>query len=440
MSGAVASGTAARASTAILTGDSNETERRNPTHQPLPPLSASRMPRVLAITNRLPYPTNDGWKLRAYHVVKAMAQGADVTLVTFHDGDEALLDEFRESLPRTVEVHAVPAPRRNSPLRLLLGLLSSTPIYVWNERSREMRALVRSLVAEKDFDAGVVELAHLYPYLTELPEGARKVIDTHNIDSLVLERYAGTLTGLKAVYARLTARKLAKQEKAFFEDADLVWVCSEPEAQRLVPEMPTANIQVVPNGVDALGTTPAEVIRSGARIVYCGHMGYYPNVDAVDYFVNDIMPRVRRSVPNAEFWVVGMDPAPSVVAAGDAHDWVHVTGSVESVRPYVEQAAVIAVPLRVGGGTRLKILEALASAKGVVSTSVGAEGLSVEHGEHLVLADDPESFADAVVRMIEDPDSAAQLGRRGRLRIEELYDWASIGEQIRAGAGLANVP
>lgn len=436
MSRALATGSRSRTRSGALTERVEDADLRQPMPRPLPPLASSRMPRVLVVTNRLPYPTNDGWKLRAYHVIKAMAQGADVTLVTFHDEDVALLEEFGESLPRSVEVRAVPPPNRNSPLRLLLGLVTRTPIYVWNERSAKMRALIRSLVAEKEFDAGVVELAHLYPYLSELPKGARRVIDTHNIDSLVLERYAKSLSGPRAVYARLTARKLARQEREFFEDADLVWVCSEPEAQRLVPMVPRANVQVVPNGVDALGTRPASEVRTGARIVFCGHMGYYPNVDAVDYFVSDIMPRIRASVPAAEFWVVGMDPAPSVVAAGEANQWVHVTGSVESVTPYVEEAAVIAVPLRVGGGTRLKILEALASAKGVVSTSVGAEGLSVEHGKHLVLADDPDSFADAVVRMIQDPELASRLGRQGRRRVEDLYDWSSIGAQIRVGAGL----
>ncbi len=397
------------------------------------------MPRVLVITNRLPYPLDDGWKLRAYHVVRSLAEGADVTLATFHDGDQAALGQFQSSLPRSVEVVAVPPPRRNSPLRLLLGLITRTPIYVWNERSPEMTRAIRKLVEERSFDAGVVELAHLYPYLNELPHSATKVIDTHNIDSLVLDRYADNLAwGPKRFYARMTARKLAGNEDRFFRDADLVWVCSQPEADRLGVTSPDANVDVVPNGVDVRGVVPAEPCRTGSRIVFCGHMGYYPNVDAVEFFSEEVMPLVRARVPDAEFWVVGRSPAPAVVAAGERHDWVHVTGRVDRVQPYMEEAAVVVVPLRVGGGTRLKILEGLALAKGLVSTTVGAEGLSVQDGEHLLMADRPRDFAEAVVRLIDDRELAERLGRTGRKQMEDLYDWGSIGSRIREGAGLSS--
>lgn len=395
---------------------------------------------ALVIGNRVPFPLDDGWKLRTYHVLRGLTRVADVTLVTFHDGDQCAIEGLRASLDAPIDVITVPPPKAHSPLRLLLGLITPLPLHAWNQRSPAMRRAIEELAQRRHFDVAVAELTALSPYLDLLPAETRRVIDTHNIDSLVSRRYVATLRGpLRRAYAALTARKQQRYERAAFAAADLVWVCSEPERERLVDMVPAARVAVVPNGFEAtsLGTQNGGANSRAQRLMFCGLMSYHPNVDAVRFFADEILPGLKATAPGLEFWVVGRDPTPEVRALAARDPAVRVTGRVADVRALLDTASVVVVPLRAGGGTRLKILEALSAGKPVVSTSVGMEGLDLVPEQHLLLADTPGTFGDAVRRLLRDPAAATRLGAQGRAAIAQRYSWSTIEQTLRRSLGLS---
>jgi polysaccharide biosynthesis protein PslH len=395
--------------------------------------SATEQRAALVIGNRLPFPLDDGWKLRTYHIVQGLASAGRVTVVTFHAGEERTVEEFRASLDSPVEVFTVRPPAANAPLRLLLGLVTPVPLYVWNQRSAALRRLIRGLAQRQRFDVAVAELVAMYPYLDCLPRETQRVIDTHNIDSLVLRRYATTLPGaLRRRYAQVTARKLERYERTVFGTADLTLVCSEPERQVVTRMTPEAHVSVVPNGVDgALLRAHPGVPVDRRRLMFCGLMDYRPNVDAILYFCEQILPQLLAEEPGLELWVVGRSPAREILALAERQPAVRVTGPVPDVSALLATAAVVVVPLRIGGGTRLKILEALALGKPVVSTSIGMEGLELTPGTDLLVADSPPAFANAVRQLLSDPPLASRLGEQGRAAVAKRYQWQRIEETLR---------
>ncbi|MEI2689486.1 MAG: glycosyltransferase family 4 protein [Anaerolineae bacterium] len=200
---------------------------------------------------------------------------------------------------------------------------------------------------------------------------------------------------------------------------------SELDRRRLGRRCPGLPVEVVPNGVDVTYFIPQPAARDNKSVVYVGHYGYPPNADAAQYFVQAIWPLIRSRIPEAQFIAVGMQP-PAGLAG---HPGVTVTGAVPDVRPYLADAAVVVAPLRVGGGTRIKIVEALAAGKAVVSTTLGAEGLDVVAGRDLLLADEPQTFAAAVADLLANPGLRADLGRNGRALVEQNYNWDCLAQK-----------
>jgi len=214
------------------------------------------------------------------------------------------------------------------------------------------------------------------------------------------------------------------------------------DRRRLATDAPGAAIRSIPTGVDTAFFTPNGSHEASASLVFVGSMDWYPNEDAILHFIHAVLPEIRRRVPESSLTVVGRNPTARLRAAA-ADAGVRITGTVDDVRPYMSEAAVVVVPLRVGGGTRLKIFEALAMAKAVVATGVGAEGLPLVPGTHYLRADAPPDFARAVVALLEDPVQRKTLGAAGRRLVEERFAWASIArkfgarcdEVVSAGAG-----
>jgi len=393
--------------------------------------------RALVLANRLPFPIDDGWRVRTFHVVRNIARVADVTLLVFHDdaGADAgaQLAAAREAFGPAVRVVPVRPPRMPRPLRALLGAATRWPLHVWNQESAAMRAAVRRLAAEP-FDYCLTVATFFERYLDDLPPGAVRVVDTHNLDSLLIERYARTARSpARRVYAQLTARKLRDLERRVFEQADLVWVCSEPEVPMAHDIAPGAPVRVAPNGVDTTRMRPVDgVVAEPSRLLFFGRLDYYPNVDGLEFFVDEILPRIQRARPDVTLQVVGAGDRTAVDAIARRNAAVHVVGRVDELLPELARAAAVVVPLRAGGGTRLKILEALSAARPLVSTRIGAEGLHLTSGHDCLLADEADAFADAVLQLLADPAMAARLGTAGRETVIAEYDWASIGDGIAA--------
>lgn len=289
--------------------------------------------------------------------------------------------------------------------------------------------VIRALLATERFDAVVYQSVIVANH--RLPHGPRVVIDEHNLEYELMERSAAAARSmLRRVHYSLEAATLKRVESKLLARADLVSVTSERERGLLGALLPGTGVVVVPNGVDTSAFAPdAESVETPRRVIFTAYMDYHPNEQAAHFFADEIWPRVLAELPDATWYLVGAQPPPSFERLV-ALPGVTVTGPVEHIQPYLASAAVAVAPLLVGGGTRLKILEALAMGKAVVTTAIGCEGLDVESGEHLLVADDPDEFASAVIALLRDDRLRERLGAAGRALVEEKYGWTRSGRAL----------
>jgi sugar transferase (PEP-CTERM/EpsH1 system associated) len=415
-------------------------------------LGSEARPRILYIVRSIPYLPSQGGLTRAYHMVRAATEVGDVTLVGAAEEEEtARLDMMQ---PLCQEIHLVPHPplaflppqppwRNYLPHRVgwaLAGIrtmLGTDPWPAAHYDRTALRAKVRNLLVTGHFDLVVVEHTQFASLLYDIIRdwNGPAVVDMHNV-LYMLERRKLNLR-LQEVGRRrpsVSGWRLVQQvrarEREIVRSYSRVIAVSEIDRaalQRLVPRKP---VDVIPNGVDveyfgAVGSSASGGWADSDSIVFTGHMLYVANIDAMKYFVAEIWPLIRGRRPEVQLHIVGGDPTAEVEALGE-RDGVSVFGSVPDVRPYLAAGSVAIVPLRLGAGTRLKILEALAAGRPVVSTSLGAEGLDLRDGHDLLLADTPLAFAEAVVRLLEQPEEAHRLARQGRETVSARYSWQSI--------------
>jgi polysaccharide biosynthesis protein PslH len=390
--------------------------------------------KLLFLTGTLPYPPTDGWKIRVFALLRALAQHHQVSVVSFmRPIDDALAAQrLRE---HGIALHVIPRDPRYAPTKLLQGLISPTAFPILNYRDERMAQLVRQVLRSDTFDLVQIESIHMAQYCVGLLQPT--ILDLHNIESLLMRRYARQETNpLKRAYAEVTWRKLAAYERDTCGVFSHCLTCSDEERVLLQTRCGVDRVSVIPNGVDVdayaaqdAGFPNGAVPPPGDRIVFVGRMDYHANVEGVRWFCRDVWPRIRAHRPGALFQIVGGYPVPAIsrlVRAGE----IEVTGFVTDVRPYVKHASVVVVPLRVGGGTRLKILEALAMSKPLVSTTVGAEGIEAVPDRDLVIADRPEEFADEVVSLLRFAERRQALGSAGYRLVQNQYNWARIVKDL----------
>ena len=363
--------------------------------------------------------------------MRALALRGDVTYVYFVDPADAPLT--KADLPFCREVVGIPKPDSYGAAKLIQGVIGRWPLPILNYTSPEMSAAVERLAGAGRFDLIHLDSIHMIRY-GQLPalQGARIVYNWHNIESEAMRRFGATVPSLpRRWYAGQTAAKLAALEQGMLRDAFGHVVCSARERDQLHKSAPAARIQVVENGVDTQYFAAAgESAQVTQQIVFVGTMDYYPNVEAATSFANNIWPQVRERFPQMRLMIVGANPTPAVSALG-ALAGVTVTGTVPDVRPYYRDALAAIVPLRTGGGTRLKILEAMAAGVPVVSTVLGAEGLAVTPGSDILIAD-----ADNAQEWIDHLNALAQTTARQSQIAEALdlvrtrYDWEIVGQTL----------
>ena len=387
------------------------------------------MKQALFVTARLPYPPDDGWKIRTYHIMKGVARsGYLVDLVTFmRPGEDHSLAEGLKDVCRTITITT--RQKNYAVSDLIKGVLTQTPFPVYNYHDKKMISTLATRMSSTQYDVVQFEDIVTAHYRDLIPLGCAKVIlDMHNIESHLMERFAVESASLaKSWYARQTARKLSRHELNQASNCDRVLVCSREDATLLEGRGNAHNVVVIPNGVDTAFFSPMSVIPEQS-LVFVGSMDYHANITAVLHFARHIFPRITARHPGVSWYIVGKNPTCEVRAL--ASENIIVTGAVPDVRPFVAMAAVIVVPLLVGGGTRLKILEAMAMGKAVLSTSIGSEGIAVTHDENILLADTPEDFASAVSRLLEDQDLVERLGLAACTFVEHSYSWDVITQQL----------
>jgi protein-tyrosine-phosphatase/glycosyltransferase involved in cell wall biosynthesis len=375
------------------------------------------------------WPPNTGGRLRSFHLLAELARRHRVILATTHapDTDPAAL---AGALPGLEEIVSVPfaIPGRRSPrfaAALLRSWLSPLPVDLHKFR---VGALAREV--ERRLAAGGIDLcvADFLSATVNVPlRGPVPVVFfAHNVEHLIWKRLAAIeRRPHRRLLLGLEWRKMRRAEARACARARLTLAVSEADCDLLAALAPPAVFGTVPTGVDTTRFVPAGACEEPGRLVFVGSMDWLPNEDAALYFIEAILPRVRRMAPQARLVVVGRNPSPRLLAAAAAAG-VRVTGTVEDVRPHLAAAAVCVVPLRVGGGTRLKIFEALAMGKAVVSTTIGAEGLPLQPGIHYVRADDPDRFAVEVVALLREPGRRRSLGEAGCRLVRERYSWPQV--------------
>lgn len=403
-------------------------------------------PGILYITYGFPYPLHGGMRVRNYHLIKAISRRYDVSLLSLAEGPEEL--EHLEALrPYCVSVDAVVA-EEHSMLQHAAGvsrcLLRGEPLHTHLLGYPEMWRKVAELAERWDVRLAQIEHSYMAPYRQALPPGhpCRTILEFPDLGFVQYGRMLRLRVGLTRRARYLWEWRSARVwEPRYARRFDRCVVVSQSDAQALRGVAPDVPITVVDNGVDTEALRPLPEAVGGSDLLFVGTMSYAPNVDAVRFFVRHVLPEVRRRAPEARLVVVGKSPLPCIRALGDRSDVV-VTGSVPDVEPYYARCALSVVPLRGGGGTRLKILESMALGRAVVSTSLGCEGLEVVDGEHLLVADAPDALAERIVALLQDHDQRRGLTERARDLVERRYAWPILGERLMAtyDALLAQAP
>ncbi|MGI8968015.1 MAG: glycosyltransferase [Chloroflexota bacterium] len=396
---------------------------------------------ILLLSLHYPYPLDHGGSIRTFNLLRFLAARHRVDLVTFADGrgDCVGLDILTE-LCRSVQVVPNEKPRHNR-VRRAVTFLSNKPRSILLERSPAMARAVDSAVATGDHDVVLVEWLWLSQY-AEAHHSIPRVLDDINAEAAMAERLLREQpnTGLSGIRQRLSLEKVRRYERQAVRRFDRTVVVSEVDRGKLISLGGDGEkISVVANGVDVAATAFQAYPVDPDHIVYPGSLTYQPNRDACLYFVEHVLPKIREQKPATRFSITGrllaVTPDRLKYAQG-----VELLGYVDDVTPVVGSAAVCVVPLRQGGGTRLKILEAMALGTPVVSTSVGAEGLAVEDGKHLLLADDPDALALAVISLMDDGALRQRLALAGRALVEHSYSWEASGQRLEAVLSAASQP
>ncbi len=382
---------------------------------------------VVFVSCWYPYPPDNGSKIRVHALLKALASRYRVSLVTFGPAD-ANLDELAH-LCSECEV-VVRDPFRRRWLRAMLGWFLPLPRSVFSTYSARMARAVRRAVTRSRCAVVIASTMQVAPYVIHFGR-TPKILEEHNFGTRMMwEHYRSAPGGLERGRRWVAWRKTRRYERWAYPRFDVCTMVSVQDRQAVLAEMPALahRVELVPNGVDMANYASSWPKLGAQSLVFNGAMTYRANYDAVAFFLRDVFPLIRGQLPNVRLSVTGSTEGVDVASLA-LDDHVTLTGYVTDIRPLVAGAWVCVVPLRAGGGTRLKILEAMALGTPVVSTSKGAEGLAVTPEQDILIADTPAGFAAQTVRLLRSPELRARLARNGRRLVEVRYDWQRIGQK-----------
>lgn len=395
--------------------------------------------KILLLTPQHPYPPYQGTTMRNYYLLLELARRHEVSVLSFLEPDQAPDPGPLQEVCRWIEW--VPAPQRTFGRRLRQLVTSSRPDMSWRLWTPRFRERLAARLAGETFDVVQIEAIEMAPYLPALeaaPAEARPriIYDAHNAEWLLQKR--AFLTDWRnprrwpgAVYSWLQWQRLVRYEADLCRRVDAIFAVSEPDRAALLALDPALDVTVVPNGVELERYAGFDGPAQSFDLVFTGKMDFRPNVDAVLWFGREVWPRIQAQRPATTLAIVGQRPHPRLEALR-GRPGVTITGWVEDVRPYIAGAAVYVAPLRIGGGTRLKLLQAMAMGKAIVATTLGAEGFPLQDGRQLCLADDPARFAAAVLGLLNDPARRRALGEAAQGFVRSGYAWESLVPQMEA--------
>lgn len=387
--------------------------------------------KILWLKTELLHPVDKGGKIRTYHLLKQLKADHHITYLTLDDGAAPpdAVDSANEYCHELIRIpHATRAKfSAGFYVELALNLASSLPYAILKYKSDAMKRAISEATAKDNFDVVICDF--LTPAVN-LPRTLQTpvVLFQHNVEAEIWRRHYEVQTNaLKKRYLYRQWRKMQRFEKDACHRVDSVIAVSEADARMMERDYGVAKVSDVPTGVDTDFFKPSNTVTPRPHsLVFTGSMDWLPNEDAMRYFIDEILPLVKQQIPDVHLTIVGRNPYPSLLELAERDPSLTVTGRVDDVRPYIDAAVAFIVPIRIGGGTRLKIYEAMAMEKPVISTTIGAEGLPLNDGEQLLLADDPQTFAAAVVQVLSDAEFASQLGKSAAQLVRRNFGWPGV--------------
>ncbi len=383
--------------------------------------------KLLWIKTDFLHPTTRGGQIRTLEMLRCLHRRHEVHYLALDDGTQPEGPARAHEYCRHFESIAHHAPSKRSLAfagQLIEGLFSPLPVAVNRWRSEAMRRRIAEMDRREKYDAVVCDF--LFP-APNVPHLERVVLFQHNVEAMLWRRHAEHgATPMHRVYFRLQARRMEDYERQVCRTVRRVVAVSANDARVMERDYGINGVGDVPTGVDVDFFAPPPAAQAKADLVLLGSMDWMPNIDGALWFAGEVLPLLRRSHPDCSVALVGRKPAAALTALAAKDSRVHVTGTVPDVRPWLHGSKVSIVPLRAGGGTRLKIYEAMAAAVPVVSTSIGAEGLDVEDGVTIRMADSPEAFAEACAQLLDDAAARTRMADAARRMVAERYSWEAV--------------
>lgn len=391
--------------------------------------------KILWLKTELLHPVDKGGKIRTYQMLKALKRKHYIVYLTL-DGGEAAPDACQRAEEYCHELITVPHRTRAkfSPgfyADLARNLVSPLPYFMQKYASREMRRKIEERLKTERFDLLVCDF--LNPSINvpeELPCPA--ALFQHNVEAMIWRRhYEVQKNQVKRAYLYGQWRKTVAFEKQMCHRFDKVIAVSAEDRIVMEREYGLRGVMDVPTGVDTEYFRPSGKIQAEPNhLVFTGSMDWLPNEDAIRYFTDEVLPRIKQTIPDVKLTVVGRNPSAALVELGRRDPSISVTGRVEDVRPFMERASAYVIPLRIGGGTRLKVFEAMAMETPLVSTTIGVEGLPVHDGVETLIGDTAEEFSAAVIRVLTNPALAQRIGKQAAERVREEFGWDRVADEF----------
>lgn len=370
----------------------------------------------------MPYPLNRGGAIRIFNIIKNLSKNHELSLICFKGRDNE--EGMRVLSKYCCSIHTFPT-LHFSKMKKRLTWFCLLPFYISRFYSPLFQKCIDKELKQNNYDLVLVEFSFMAQY--EFGENQeRLVLDAHNIESDLVYQIMKDKGSLFSIYNYLEFVKTKRFEKSIFKKFRKILAVSEEDRRKALKFSPTSDVSVVPNGVDVNYFEYFPQQRESKTIVFVGGLYYYPNVEGISHFYQEIFPLVREKIPEVTLYLIGLTGDDRLRREMGEDKNVILTRQVEDIRPYFKESAVSIVPLRMGGGTRIKILESMAMGRVVVSTSKGCEGIEAIHEKEIVVDDDPVEFAKSIIKLIQDIDYREQLALAGRKLVEEKYSWEKI--------------
>jgi sugar transferase (PEP-CTERM/EpsH1 system associated) len=397
-------------------------------------VSDTPRPRVLFLAHLLPFPLDGGAKIKSYYTLKCLASKYEVTLLAFvrSEDERRHVSNLRELCVGGIETVVI----RRSSIRNVVDAArfwaSRTPFIVGRDHVGAMAKAVRTRMGGRRFDAVHIDHLQMAQYVLPRRSPVKLVLDHHNVESQIIQRMAeSTPSKAQRQYAAHEWPKLQRYELDVCRQMDRVLVVSADDAatlRRLAPDL--KNVKVIPIGVDLEHYLPTPRFPNPKTLLSIGTMYWPPNVDSIIWFYDSVYSQIKAAVPDVRLSIVGAEPVEKILRLARDDQSVTVPGYVHDDRTVASDCAAFIVPLRSGSGMRVKILNAMAMALPVVSTTVGAEGIAATHKENILVADTPDAFAQECIKLLEDPDRGTAIGESARRLMEENYSWKAVGAEL----------